>query len=322
MKKVILISLLSLILIICCSCTNSRITLNGNVEETINVNSQYIDLGVNCPKDYAVVTIGSVNTNKLGQYFIKYLIYNKGHLEKELHRYVNVVDNTAPYYEPINNSEYLVGRHYNIDDFISTYGDNFDKKDSISVSPTKFYFAEEKAQVVSIEFKDSSNNSTIFTKTIYPKINIIKAIEEAYCDEQDKYSKGSTPNAEYIHVEIDYYTTISAYSTGLIYYDKFVSTSFGDKVLLRFIAKYGQFNKAHISYQIVKNGNVGFSGSIYDVNLHDLNPRVNSFSSLTSNDNKLGLDENAVLAEINDKLPSELTAFKEYFINKLNLTLM
>ena len=72
MKKfipILLITVLLISLFAFTACSNG-ISINGDLEETVEAGSKYEDPGVTIPDDYTVVTEGEVDTAKLGKYKI------------------------------------------------------------------------------------------------------------------------------------------------------------------------------------------------------------------------------------------------------------
>ena len=115
-----------------CACNSDSIKINGNFEETIEVNTEFNDLGDFCSDKYNVITEGEVNTSTIGRYQLVYKVYTTdGELVKELSRYVNVVDTTAPTYQENSSITYYAGYTYGIEDFI-TYTDNYNNKTNMS----------------------------------------------------------------------------------------------------------------------------------------------------------------------------------------------
>ena len=139
------IRILALIFALCllfsfsaCSSNENKIFINGNVEETIEVNTTFEDKGVSYPKDLTLITDGSIDTSRLGRQQIKYKVYSSdGELVKELHRFVTVVDTTAPTYIATDTKTYYVGFNYTVNDFISEYSDNYNNQSTILISNNK-----------------------------------------------------------------------------------------------------------------------------------------------------------------------------------------
>ncbi len=82
--------------------TNLSISINGNAKETIEVGTEYKDLGAKAylgnlfsKKELEVQTTGTVDTKKLGKYTITYEVNSKG-LKKQKQRIITVIDNEAP----------------------------------------------------------------------------------------------------------------------------------------------------------------------------------------------------------------------------------
>ena len=175
----------SLISFSACSLNKDNIFINGQVEETIEVNTTFIDKGVSYPNNLTLITDGEINTSILGRQEITYKIYSSdGELVKELHRFVTVIDTIAPTFVAITNKTYYVGFNYAISDFVSEYRDNYNNNSSITTSSNNFIFTTAGQHNVNITFTDSSNNSTIYATrdlaTIYSRMNRFNPDEICY----------------------------------------------------------------------------------------------------------------------------------------------
>jgi len=159
--KLLLIMFFALFIPYIMSCSSNTIKINGEFETTIEVNTEFEDLGISCPEKYSVITEGIVNVNKTGRYEIKYKVYTEdGELIKELSRYITVEDTTPPTFNEVIKN-YYAGFTYNIDDFI-TYSDNYDTKELIETDFTTKTFTKPGEHLLKIKLKDSSNNETEF----------------------------------------------------------------------------------------------------------------------------------------------------------------
>lgn len=317
MKKLFILGITVLFLFCLCSCGSvlgsKKIFINGKVEETIEVKSNYSDKGATYPDKYTLVTEGSVNTNIPGKYSLIYRVYSSdGELVKEMHRFVNVVDSIPPSYTDKSNNTYYAGFTYTPDDFM-TCSDNYDT--TLSFEPSTITLTSDGAQNIEIVIKDSSNNSTIFTKTINVTLDVVKLLNEVY-----KYSSIVTTTTTGIgskmtNVKIDSNASFSYFDTGSLHYLYKVKTSLGSNASIQISAKYGEFNKASITYHI--NG----SGSSYSVGFATIDSTRTSVSvsSFSSTINDLKLDTGAMLAELNESLPMVLASFHDYMNNTLHL---
>ena len=174
MKKIFcfILFLLLLIAINCtfCSCDKDEIYINGNVEETLEIYNDFNDPGVSFPNSCTLVIEGNIDNTTLGRQHIIYYVYaESGELLKELHRYVNVVDSTAPTYlenETADSISFYIGKTYTISDFIVEYEDNYDSKNNISVSCTEFIFDKMGDVQIDIDFTDKAGNTSSFSKVI------------------------------------------------------------------------------------------------------------------------------------------------------------
>jgi len=317
-KNIFLLS--ALVLLALCSCGNNNrkedIHLNGKVENTIEVNTVYRESGITCPDKYTVVIDGYVISTKLGRYDMTYSVYSEdGELLKELHRFVNVVDTTAPVFTPNNSiSEYKVGK-YQLTDFISSYSDNYDEV--VQVSQETFNLIPGVNQIA-ITFTDSSGNSSTFEKSVTASLDMEKVIRDAYESQPYKVTSDSTGiGSNYVRVQIDSDTSIAYYDSGTLHYLKTVSTELGTRASIQISAEYGKFNNASVDYHI------SGSGSTYSVGFAtiDATNKNASVSGFTSTINNLNLDTNEMLEELNTSLPNVIEAFQLYISGTLNLEL-
>ncbi|MBE6656136.1 MAG: hypothetical protein E7609_04630 [Ruminococcaceae bacterium] len=171
MRKVILL-LISLFMfcLICVGCNNNDIFILGNVEDNLEIYTEYSDPGIAFPEKYTLVTDGKIDNTKLGKQQIKYYLYSdSGELVKELHRFVNVIDSTPPTYieaAHLETAEFYVGQKYVLSNFVSDYEDNYCSKDKITVSRSEFVFDNAGTITIEIIFEDSLGNQSTLTKSI------------------------------------------------------------------------------------------------------------------------------------------------------------
>lgn len=316
MKKVICLILLTLFcLIFCfsisaCSISNS-IHINGNVEETVEVNSKFIDKGVTYPTNYTLITDGSVDTSQLGKQKIQYFVYaSDGTLAKEMYRYVNIVDTKAPEYIAIDNNDYYVGLQYTVDDFLREYSDNYNTKSTISVSPTNFIFLEDGTQQITITLADTSNNVSTYTTTITVQLDLGKLIDEVFKSPLYNVSKGSTGmGSNYTRVQIDNQTSLSYYDSGSLHYLKNVPTNLGSSASIQISANYGEFSQANVSFHINS-----WLGGNYSVGFATIDATMSTakITNFTSTINTSNLNTNSMIDELNNNLTDVLNEFQEY----------
>jgi hypothetical protein len=202
---VVLVAVVGIVVALNTDSDKDTISIIGDIEETVEVNTVYTDKGVVYSDDLTLIIHNTVDTSKLGRQQIKYSVYSsKGDLIKDLYRFVTVVDTSAPTYTPNNSFDYYVGINYDIYDFVSTYSDNYDSKYSITVSPKSFSFDESGYQNINISFTDSSNNTSTYTCSIYVKLDFEKIINEKYKYQSIKVSSGITGiGSKYTSVQID-----------------------------------------------------------------------------------------------------------------------
>lgn len=322
-SKFVAISLILILIfgLMLTGCTDeSKIYINGNVEETIEVNTTFTDSGVHCPNNFTVITDGQINTALLGRQTIKYYVYSAdGELVKELHRYVNIVDTTSPVYTPIANKEYYAGIVYGIDDFVADYSDNYTNKNNITVSESSFVFTSVGEHQVNISFADSSNNVTIYSTSVNVQLDIEKLIDNVYKNQTYKVSKGTTGiGSNYIRVEIDSSRSLYYYDSGSLHYLQTVSTNLGTIASIQISANYGEFNSASVSYHISSALYNEYSVGFATIDATSSAVTVNQFNSTINN---LNLDTNQMLQELNSNIMKVLNDFQTYMSTTLHLAL-
>jgi len=309
----------SLISFSACSSNKDNIFINGQVEETIEVNTTFIDKGVSYPNNLTLITDGEINTSILGRQEITYKIYSSdGELVKEMHRFVTVIDTIAPTFVAITNKTYYVGFNYAISDFVSEYSDNYNNNSSITTSSNNFIFTTAGQHNVNITFTDSSNNSTVYATSINAVLDIEKLIYEVYKNQTYKISSGDTGiGSHYTSVNISSGKSFSYYDSGSLHYLETVTTNLGTRASIQISAKYGDFDNANISFHISGNGSA-YSVGFATINATKQSVSVNAFSS-TIND--LNLDANSMLIELNQSLNGVLNNFQSYMSKTLHLEL-
>lgn len=316
MKKVSLIILL-LIFMLCltsCEASKDKIYIIGNVEETIEVNSTYEDKGIAYPESYTLITKGEVDATHIGKYQIIYSVYSSdGELVKEVNRFVNVIDTTAPRVIEKREIELYVGINYTAQDFIE-YSDNYDSK--LSVSPEKICFNEDGINDVCFEIQDSSGNKAVFSKKVDVKFDFVKLVEEVYKYSSSKISKNESMN--YTRVSIETGKSISYFgdTTDSIHYLENVTTSLGKSASIQISAKYGEFDNANISFHIS-----GSSSSVYSVANATIDATIENgaISNYRLMINNLGLDSNAVLEELTANISTIINNFQTYMAETLHI---
>lgn len=326
-NRFIILTISVLIICLFTSCKTDNIRIKGAVEETVEVNTEYIDPGVLYPEHYTLVVEGKINTTILKKQQIKYFVYSdSGELIKELNRFVTVVDTTPPQFtETVHsgNEKYFVGYKYTLENFISDYNDNYTSKENIIVTPLEFTFDFEGIQELNITFTDSLGNCNTFTKnisvenvTLDPEIDFEALLYEIYKNQSHKVHSAETGiGSKYTHVTIDENTSFNYYDSGTIHYLQNISTKLGNRASIQISAPYGEFNKAHISFHISGNGakySVGFA--TIDATKQDI-----SVSQFSSTINDLNLEETKMLEELNSNLLAVLNNFKKYMNDTLNL---
>ena len=186
MKRISITFLFFLIFLVGCS-LDSRIVLNGEVVETIEVYSDYVDLGVSVPDGYTVLIDGTPNTYRLGENTITYTVLDEnGETSKELTRIVNVVDTISPIITVSENNIVYIGLE-NRTDLFCAVEDNYSSQNNIivtsnidEVKPNN----EEGIFEISITAEDSSGNQTTEVFSLNFILDYFTIIEhiEAYSD--------------------------------------------------------------------------------------------------------------------------------------------
>lgn len=310
--------LFSFFILCLAACIDSKdnIYIIGKVEETIEVNSLYEDKGIAYPKEYTLITKGEVDSTNVGKYQIIYSVYSSdGELVKEVNRFVNVVDTTAPSYTEKEEKEIYIGINYTIQDFIEI-SDNYDSKPS--VSPERICFNEDGLNNLVFEIEDSSGNKTTFSKKIDAKFDFVKLVEEVYKYSPFKISKND--EMKYTHVSIESGKSISYFgdtSNSIYYYEK-VPTSLGNSASIQIHAKYGEFNNAGISFNIS-----GVSSSVYSVADAKIDATIENgtISNYRLGINNLNLDSSAVFEELEKTIQMVVTNFQTYMTETLHIKL-
>ena len=298
------------------------IKIEGDFEETIEVNTEFSDSGVICPNGYHVVTEGQVKTNRLGRYHLTYKVYSAdGELVKELSRYVNVVDTTAPTYVETTDVTYYAGFSYGISDFI-TYEDNYDDSTVLETDFTTKTFTSPGNQRVTIRIKDSSDNETVFTKNINVVFDLDKIVRSVYQNQQSKITVSSPEgHGTSTTVRIDSTTSFGYWdSSESIHYIKSFDLSNGNRASIQISAiQYGKFNNASISFHVTDRSHpnvysVGFANIDATQQYNNL-----TISRFTSTINNIPLDEAEMLRDCNDHLLDILNGFQSYMTGVLHL---
>ena len=318
MKKIsILISLLLFVFcLVSCDMIKDKIYIIGDVEETIEVNSEYNDKGISYPNGYTLIKKGEVDSKIIGNYQVIYSVYSPdGELVKEVNRFVNVVDTIAPSYVEQEEKEFYIGINYTAKDFIE-YTDNYDL--APLVNPEKIIFNEDGPNDVSIEIKDSSGNKTVFKKSLDVKFDFVKLVEEVY--KYSSYKILRNEEMKYTHVSIETGKNISYFgdTTESIHYSESVTTSLGWNASIQISAKYGEFNNANVTFHIS-----GSSSSVYSVAYANINATIENgaISNYRLVINNLDLDSNAVYEELIEKIPTIVNNFQTYMEETLHIKL-
>ena len=318
-KFFVLITCMPFLTVIGCKGSNQEvIRVNGELEETIEVFGEYVDKGVTYPKDrYELIIEGGVTNSVLGKYKIKYLLYTKeGELKKELHRFVNVVDTTAPTYEPVNGKTYYVGMGYSISDII-TFSDNYYQAKDIVSSLDTVYFTREGQKKISFTLTDGSKNKTNVELSLTPSFDFYELARKVA---SSSVSTGNNGQSEYVRIMI---SNMSGASQEMWYYLETKSlhytlreySSLGNYGSVQISAKFGNFSKADLTYNV--SGDFGeYKAGFATIDATKTDASITSFTSTTGT---FHADENRMIEECNSKLPSALRLFHKYMDETLHL---
>ncbi len=157
------------------------VSLNGIVTMDSEVNTDFTDPGITAPNGYTIITNGTVNTTRLGQYTLSYSVLNKdGETVKEMTRFVNVVDTTPP---EISLPDTLIIYYGVPNDYIKQYctiEDNYDEIDDLEISINIDEVTDgftPGTYTIKITIEDLSGNSTEVDMNAELRFDIFEIIE-------------------------------------------------------------------------------------------------------------------------------------------------
>ena len=309
----------SILLSGCNSAQSETIKINGNLEETIEVYSDYTDKGVTYPKDkYEIIVDGKVNNEKIGRYEIKYSFYTKdGELKKELHRFVNVVDTTAPKCEMLKDKVYYMGIEYKPSDFFN-YNDNYNSEKELLITPSAYTFKKAIEETVSMVIEDESHNKTTVSFKVKPVFDIAKLA--SYVGAQA--SSSVDDNNPYTRITI---STMSGASQYLVYYhdartlhysiNGYSTLSRANNYTVQISAELGGFKNANLTYHV--SGEYSqYAAGFATIDATKTEGSISSFKSMTG---QFTVDTDAMVSECNQNLPSALRLFHKYMEETLHI---
>ena len=321
MFKKLIVTLLSLSFLLSgCQSFPDAIRINGDLEETIEVFSEYVDKGVTYPKDkYDIIVSGLVDSKTLGRYELIYSVYSKDwELKKELHRFVNVVDTKAPTAKEITEKAYFVGIEYQASDFFD-YQDNYYAQKDIDVTPKAFVFTREKEQEVSFTIKDKSNNEISVSRSIKPVFDLREVALHVHAQVS---SGGNETTGPTVMVDIQFSDGIRQSLTYFIetkslHYIYNKSSSIGYSASVQISAKFGEFSNADLTYHVdqsavYNNYKAGFA----TIDATKTTGQVKSFKSTTGS---YDVSDEAMIKELNERLPIALSNFHQYMEETLHI---
>ena len=307
-RLVLFVILILVIFLVSCNDAKDEKNLNihliGEEEITIEVKSEYEELGIELPEKYTYDISQDIDTNVLGKQEVTYIVYNnKGNKVKELKRTINVVDTTAPTIIEAKDKTFYLGVGYTINDFIDNYYDNYDNRRNLKISQTEFIFNELGEQDVTITISDSSGNSTKFSKTINVEFNIVKQLQYEYRLKPSVYEiqvssdDDTGEQIEFIRVQLDMYREYIeglSISNVLLYYKR-NNSEFGDYAKVRVNYNYYEKVVYPMYYEVWQDGKA--VAIIYTPSTRDGNVIRLLKPSVNTNKTAYSLDEIANEAE-------------------------
>jgi len=307
----------SMLLAGCSSTTQETIKINGELEETIEVHSEYVDKGVTYPKDkYELIVNGGVINTILGRYEIKYSIYTKeGELKKELHRFVNVVDTTAPSYELVTGKSYYVGMEYVASDFF-TCADNYYGNSELAISPQKVFFTRNEAKRIAFSITDKSNNGASVNIDVVPTFDFYKLAQSvSYNVTRNSADVVGTYTTIRIGNDIGQSKSLTYYEdSGSLHYLEQFPSSLGTYASIQISAKFGEFSTANVSYHVSDAGT--YSAGFANIDATKATANISQFRSTINN---LNLDTSKMLSDCNNHINDVLSNFHTYMENTMHL---
>lgn len=316
MKKIVLVALPLLLVACVCGCSSgvNNITINGAVEETIEVGTEYEDSGVKIPKNYTFQTVSFLNSYSVGRYEIMYVIYSSsGEKVKELHRFVNVVDTTGPTYIATDIDKLEINHRYTISDFISSYRDNSFRNDSIIVeSLSDLFFDKRGTTEVKIKLKDQFGNETIYQKTF----EVDFYLEPFIARMKDKDAISFTTDSrgfKWLRIQIDNNASLAyVYNNNHLIYNRKVETNLGSYASVQMSVVNDDYKNANLDYH-VSNSGVGSNYSTGFITF-DAEKKYESFNftNFSSVINNLNFNEKDMINELNGCGLDVLNEFRVY----------
>ncbi|MCJ8311334.1 MAG: BspA family leucine-rich repeat surface protein [Saccharospirillaceae bacterium] len=146
------------------------ITLNGEIEVSVEVYSPYIELGAvvtdNYDLDLQVVTVRDMDVNALGIYTVTYQANDSSlNAAIEVVRTVNVVDTQNPEITLIGGAEFTFEVHGDYFEFGATVSDNYDSDLDVVIT-SDLNVDEIGSYIITYQTSDNSSNTASITRTI------------------------------------------------------------------------------------------------------------------------------------------------------------
>jgi hypothetical protein len=251
---------------------------------------------------------------------LTYSVYSDAGEEiKVLHRYVHVADTTPPSYAEQEKLPTLyAGLSYSVEDFLAEYSDNY-YNEFVSVEPRSVYFTSPGTHEVQFTLTDSVGNVTVYKKAVEVNLDMLVLLNEVYKDAPHKISTSDT-SMGYTHtsVRIDNDTSLGYFGSGSIHFSKKIDTPLGNYASIQISADYGEFSTASVSFHVSNLGGQEYSTGSANINIHDETIRVKKFDWTI---NKLSLNEQEMLAELNKHIDAVIESLHDYMNNTLHIEL-
>lgn len=231
--KILFILFLILLSLVFITYINTKLTLKGNIKQTIEVNTEYQEPGFtallfNKNINKKIKINSNLNTNKLGTYTITYKI--PVIINKKATRTIKVIDTTKPNLTLKGNNKETININEEYIDKGITIEDNYDKDLSKNITiENNIDNTKEGTYTIKYTVTDSSNNINEITRTIIVKnsnkCNLSNPIEKYICENNYKVSIGyynlNTNDTYYFKPDKIYYGASLIKTLDAIYlYDK------------------------------------------------------------------------------------------------------
>lgn len=301
--------------------------LVGEIELTLEVNTQYEESGVSMPEDYSVIISGTVDTSKIGEYIIEYRIINsEGETDRELTRIVNVVDSTEPDLTLSNFYEFTYGISKE-SDLIQFLSDNYyETKDLIVTSNIYQINPNQEAGQFTVTYQasdPSGNTISVETTVIFKQINLYSVFEYLYLNDNglliSGYKNQLPSGVDYYYIQLSNGDSISITEENSVTYRYAITTDYGSGSI-QLSAEFGAFNQATIGIHIGSGINNYTAAFVHSFDILADTPLINNtFSSYSIN--YLNIPKTEAEAILNDNLIQAIALFRQLIEEELNIKL-